>query len=103
MQEGLSTRIDEINVAEIEAGLTKWRFAEMEVWLMKLLLLKWKLEWWKYVAEICCWNESGSYENNVFCNGSEIDLANVAEMEAGVMKKMFPEIQAGLMKLMLLK
>jgi len=38
------SRIDEINVAEIEAGLTKRRFAEMEVGLMKLLLLKWMLE-----------------------------------------------------------
>jgi len=32
--------MDEIYVAEIEAELTKRRFAEMEVGLMKLLLLK---------------------------------------------------------------
>jgi len=44
----------------------------MEVGLMKRILLKWKREWWK----TCCWNGSGSDENNV------------AEMEAGLMRIM---------------
>jgi len=34
MQDGWSIWIDEINVAEIEAGLTKRRFAEIKVGLM---------------------------------------------------------------------
>jgi len=47
---------------------------EMEAGLMKLMLLTWKMEWWKYFAE----------------------------MEVGVTKRLFPEMEVGLMKLMLL-
>ena len=49
-----------------------------------------------------CLNGSGNDETN-FGEMKAGSMKNDAEMEAGVMKNMFPEIQAGLVKLMLWK
>ena len=81
------SEIDETNVADMEAGVMKifcrngsrsneknvsWNRSGIDE--TNSLLLTWKLEWLKYVAE----------------------------MEAGVTKRLFPEMEVGLMKLMLL-
>jgi len=86
--------IDLTNVAEMEAGVMKKMFPEIQAELMKLMLLKWKLEWWKYVTEMeaglikrICWTWSGYDETN-FAEMKAGLMKNVAEMEAGVVKKL---------------
>ena len=39
------------NIAEIEAKLNE-NIDEMEARLMEKILVKWKLDWWKNIAEI---------------------------------------------------
>jgi len=55
-------------------------------------MLKWKLDWWKSIAEL----EAGLLKKYNW-NGSRIDEKNTAEMKAGLII-FFAEMEAGLKK-----
>ena len=121
--------IDENNVLN-GTGIDEKNVAELEAVLMKRMLLKWKRDLWK---ECCCngsgpyrpimewkwdwWKECSEWDRSWWKGccwiGSGIDEKNVAELEAGLMKGMLLNwkrdwwkeccwMEAGLMKIMLL-
>jgi len=70
---------------------------------MKKLLLKWKRDWWKNIAEMeaelikkYCWNESG-IDEEMLLKLKRDWWKYIAEMEAGLMKNI-AEMEAGLTK-----
>ena len=84
-------------------------FPQMEAGLMKLMLLTWKLEWWKYFADMEAgvtkrmFPEIEAWLMKLMLLTWKLEWWKyVAEMEAGVTKRLFPEMEVGLMKLMLL-